>query len=57
MDETFLTARLRYDVKNNAFQGVCYQHAPSDLNFNTFQDLESLVELIKGDSLHVPRKI
>ena len=53
MDETFLTARLPYDVKNIAFQGVCYQHAPSEVQFNTFQDLESLVDR-DATKLHVP---
>ena len=50
MDETFLSPRLRYDVRNNTFQGVCYQHAPSDLHFDTFEDLESVVKLIKDAS-------
>ena len=56
MDETFLSPRLRYDVRNNTFQGVCYQHAPSDLHFDTFEDLESVVKLIKDDLLHVPKE-
>ena len=27
MDETFLTQRVRYDSKCNAFQGLCHEHA------------------------------
>ncbi len=36
--------------------GVCYQHAPSDLQFNTYEDLESIVNQIKSDELHVVKE-
>ena len=56
MDEIFFTARLRYEARCNTFQGLCYQHAPPNLEFNTFADLESIVEQIKNDQIHVPKE-
>ena len=56
MDETFLTPRLRYNAQSNDIQGVCYQHAPSSLQFNKFEDLESVAESIRNDDCHVPKE-
>ena len=56
MDETYLIPRIRYNSKSNEFNGICYQHAPSNLKFNTFEDLEALTESIKNDQIHVPKE-
>ena len=31
MDESFFTAKLRYEARCSTFQGLCYQHAPPNL--------------------------
>ena len=56
MDETFLTPRIRFDAKYNAFQGLCREHAPSDLQFNTIEDLEKIADGIRNDEFHAPKE-
>ena len=57
MDETFLTPRLRYNAKSNEIQGVCYQHGSSfNLQFNTFEDLETVAIGIRNDECHIPKE-
>ena len=56
MDETFLTPRVHYDSKYNAFQGLCHEHAPSDLQFDTIEDFEKIADAIRNEEIHVPKE-
>ena len=56
MDETFLSPKLRYNAKSNCMQGICYQHAPSNLQFDTYADLETISQKIRNEECHVPKE-
>lgn len=43
-DETFVTARPRYDAKEDSVQGLYSSHGIEHLKFKTFEEAEKLCE-------------
>ena len=56
-DETFVTARPRYDSKDDDVQGLCSCHGVEYLKFSTYEEAEKLCEAVKNGLVHVPTEI
>ena len=57
-DETFVTARPRYDERSNQIQGICYQHGAKNehlLRFESFQEAQNIQEAVNNGTIHIPK--
>lgn len=56
-DETFVTARPRYDSKEDVIQGLCSSHGVAHMKFDTYEEAENLCEAVKNGTVHVPTEV
>ena len=56
-DETFVTARPRYDSKEDLIQGLCSSHGVAHMKFDTYEEAENLCEAVKNGTVHVPTEV
>ena len=56
MDETFIDQRVRWCPNDNSLYGFCYEHGRNlELEFENYEDIEHLSELVISNQLHVPK--
>ena len=56
-DETFVTARPRYDSQEDVVQGLCSLHGVQHIKLNSYEEAERLREAVKNGSVHVTKEV
>ena len=57
MDETFTDKKVRWNPRDNKVYGLCYEHGRTqDIEFNDYDHMEALADMVKNDLLHIPRE-
>ena len=56
-DETYVTARPRYDGKNDCVQGLCKEHGAKFTKLESLDDATSLLEAVEKGDVHIPKEV
>ena len=56
-DETHVTARPRYDAKQDCIQGLCSSHGARYMKLNNYDDATKLLKAVEEGAVHVPHEV